>query len=222
MAGFEFHRRRRWAAPFYATRAESRLSTKHEPRIAPRWPRDHLCRSAVIRSRRIWLMRVRWPSPCDRSQSRTSASMRTVVCFLRGLKNSSRRMAVAQRSGGSERAVPFARGSRRAYRCRVSSLILIPFLELIGVRSLLIFVCLPGGDDTSSRERSANTVSSSGPDSPRPIAWYRISPSTSQSSTIIRNGSEKARFASSKLTECFARLLRAFAASRVNSISNKA
>jgi len=77
-----------------------------------------------VRSHRISLIRVRCPSPFDLSHSRTSASIRTVVSFLIGRKNSSRRMALAQRSGGSGQVSGSASGlpSRFLYNSRVSGL----------------------------------------------------------------------------------------------------
>jgi hypothetical protein len=59
-------------------------------------------------------------------------------------------MAFAQRSGGSVGASGSLSGlrSRFSYALRVSAAILMPFLELISVRSLLILVCLPRGDDS--------------------------------------------------------------------------
>ena len=48
--------------------------------------------SASIRFVRMSLMRVRWPSPLDRSQSRTCGSSRTLTATLRGRPTRSRTM----------------------------------------------------------------------------------------------------------------------------------
>jgi len=58
-------------------------------------------------------------------------------------------MAVAQRSGGNGRVSGSASGlwSRFSYNSRVFGLILMPFLEPIGIRRLLILICLPCGND---------------------------------------------------------------------------
>lgn len=133
--------------------------------------------SEIIRSRSISLILVRWPLPFDLSQSRTSASIRTVVCFLTGRKNSSRRIAVAHRSGGSGLVSGSASRprSRFSYSSRDCGLILRPFLKLTGVRSLLIFICLPCGNDADdfppSSERSTNTATRRGSGAVCPMAW---------------------------------------------------
>lgn len=105
-------------------------------------------------------MRVRCPSPFDLSHSRTSASIRTVVSFLIGRKNSFRRMAVAHRSGGSGfvSGSSSRRRSRVSYNARASASILIPFRELTGVRSLLILICLSRRNDSDDLPVVVGTI----------------------------------------------------------------